>query len=301
MNDLIRELSALFEVNRPPGVGLEFEPAADLPPVRADGTQIRQVVLNLLSNAAEACELGTGRIRLATSLHEHSGALPPADVSEGVLEPGPYVCLEVGDTGCGMRRSTLQRIFDPFYSTKPSGRGLGLAAVLGIVRGHGGAIQVRSRPGEGSTFRLLLPASPEPLAVQSPSVREAPDSRGATVLVVDDEASVLDTTGRMLEKQGYAVIQADGGKRALELLAARGDTIDVVLLDLTMPDMNGEAVFRALRRLDADLPVVLSSGWSAEESLEGLQALGLSGFLQKPYSLDTLAEVIHSALGRKSG
>jgi PAS domain S-box-containing protein len=295
LNELIRELSGLLEVTLPTGVAMEQSLAEGLPAVRADGTQIRQVVMNLITNAGEACASGQGRIRVVTDTLEITDGPPPADVTEGELTPGRHVLIEVSDTGCGMGEATLQRLFDPFFSTKPSGRGLGLAAVLGIVCGHGGAIQVVSRLGAGSRFRLLLPATPEvPESRQSkPRIETGVVAR--TVLVVDDEEVVRNTARRMLEHLGYDVLLAAGGAEALELHARLDGAIHAVLLDLTMPQMSGEAVFRALRRSDPSIRVILSSGYTADDSAAGLDALSLSGFIQKPYSLDDLASTLRVA------
>jgi CheY-like chemotaxis protein len=214
------------------------------------------------------------------------------EVAGAGLQPGLYVALEVRDSGRGMDRETQSKIFDPFFTTKFSGRGLGLSAVQGIVRGHKGAIQVRSTPGQGTAFQVLLPAGARAAAK---TVREAGriDLRGTgTILVADDEAFVRRAVKSALERQGYQVLLAENGREAVDLLRAHGAEVRVVLLDLTMPLLGGEEALRELRRVRPDVSIVLSSGFNEAEAIQRFAGQRLSGFIQKPYTAAQLAEKI---------
>jgi len=236
------------------------------------------------------------------------GVGKPVEEIVGTLPPGgETVFLEVADSGCGIEAATLPRIFDPFFTTKFTGRGLGLAAAQGIILRHSGALQVRSRPGAGSAFRIVFPvlagaaapgvqppaAEPSPL----PPATERPWWGSGIVLLVDDEAPVRTMTTRMLAALGFDVLTAADGAEAVALFGTRSGEIRAILLDLTMPRMNGHEAFLALRRLRADVPVILCSGYDVRESAEKFSDLAFSGFLQKPYRLEELKEVLRKALG----
>jgi CheY-like chemotaxis protein len=210
---------------------------------------------------------------------------------------GSYVFLEVNDTGVGISPQNVPKIFDPFYSTKSLGRGLGLSAVLGIVRGHQGAIRVSSEAGRGSTFRVLLPALEVATAPSRLESSEPPSEvvRG-TVLVVDDEASIQNVARRMLLRLGFQVAAASDGEEAVAVFGADPQRFTVVLLDLTMPNMDGEECFRELRRIRPDVPVILSSGYYRADLMHRFAGQGLAGFIQKPYQLATLERVMSEAL-----
>jgi len=269
----------------------------DLPVIQADAAQMGQVVMNLVINASEALGEQDGVIAVSTNAlpcnaKDLVGMGPGQDLPEGL-----YVCLEVGDTGCGMDQQTLAKIFDPFFTTKFTGRGLGLAAVHGIIRGHKGAIQVSSEPGKGTTFRVLLPAS-GPANPAVPSEPAAISARGSgTVLVVDDEEVVRTLAERMIEQAGFSVLAASGGREAIRLFREHQHEVSCVLLDLTMPDLDGAETFVELRRIRADVRVVLSSGYSEEVATQRFAGEGLAGFIQKPYQHDTLIAQIQVALG----
>jgi CheY-like chemotaxis protein len=211
------------------------------------------------------------------------------------LAPGLYVHLEVTDTGSGMDAGTRSRIFEPFFSTKFTGRGLGLAAVLGIVRAHKGALKVYSEPGKGTTFKILFPALEDAGEDATPSSGASPlaDWRGkGTILLVDDEESLIALGGRMLEHLGFTVLTAADGLQAVDLYRERGKEIDLVLMDLTMPHMDGAKAFGELRRLNPEVRVVLASGYSHEDVAARFAGRGLSGVLQKPYTLAKLRETL---------
>jgi PAS domain S-box-containing protein len=281
----VREMATLLRTAISRQATLVWDLSTDLPPVTADPTQIRQVVMNLITNASDALGEGAGTISLRTGV-----------VADGDRDPGPgqFVFLEVGDNGCGMDSGTLQRIFDPFFSTKFAGRGLGLAAVMGIVESHGGHIRIRTAPGEGTTFRLLFPAVVGQ-ADGTPRRISGADWRGCgTVLVVEDEDGVREVVGRMLERLGFQVITADDGLAALERLDEHDGAVSAVLLDLSMPRMGGFEALQHIRDRKPDLPVILMSGYTEQEVASKLLD-GTSGavcFLQKPFLPEDLTSVL---------
>jgi two-component system cell cycle sensor histidine kinase/response regulator CckA len=269
-----------------------------LPAVEVDPAQIQQLAMNLVINAAESCGDGTGTVTVSTR---------QIDVEEGqneqwftgeALSPGPYVCLEVQDTGCGMDEETVAKIFDPFFTTKFTGRGLGLSTVLGIVRAHRGSLHVKSAPGQGSTFKVLLPASQRPVGDQTAEDRVGSLSGRGLILVVDDELFVLEVARRILEGYGYDVITAENGRQGLEIFRQRGKDIDLVLLDKTMPDLDGEETFRAMKAIDPGLVAILTSGYQETEVTTHFLSHELAGFVQKPYLPETLAIKVKQALQR---
>ncbi len=286
-SEQVREITPLISASIPKNVQVRLALDDDLPPIEADTGQFQQLVMNLVINGAEAVGNSPGAVTVSTGLEDLSAqAIAGMTFAEG-LKPGRYVSLEVRDTGCGMDAATLARIFDPFFTTKFTGRGLGLAAVLGIVRGHGGAVNVRSSPGRGTTFQVLLPvASGKAVAKRAAA---APVSGGAaTILVVDDEELVRRSARMALERYGYHVLLAEDGKRAVEVLEKPEFEISAVLLDMTMPGMSGEQTFQAIRDIRPALPVIASSGYSEAEAMARF-GHGIAGFVQKPYTAATLA------------
>jgi PAS domain S-box-containing protein len=268
-----------------------------VPPVQGDATQLQQVVMNLLTNASDALGGNDGvvTLRLGETHDDEELRSPNALVEE--LSPGPYVYFEVQDTGCGMDDDARNRMFDPFFSTKEQGSGLGLSAVLGIVRRHGGAIHVDSEPGRGTTIRVTLPrADPQPPRVGS--VEPVAEPTRGTVLVVDDEPMVRDVAQRTLEAAGHQVLVACDGVEALEVLAAEGGQVDAVLLDLTMPRMDGTETLRELRKRNLRMPVILASGFSGDAGEVGDPLSPARRFIAKPYDVDELLRVVSQALAR---
>jgi CheY-like chemotaxis protein len=250
--------------------------------------------MDLLLNASEAIGAQPGQISITTgSVH-----LATADCLTGMQDPlaqGDYVFVEVADTGCGIEPSLLDRVFDPFFSTKFTGRGLGLPAVLGIVRGHHGTIQVESTLGSGSAFRLWLPALPGNATASEPPAAPVPGWHGSgTILVVDDEAAVRLTATTMLELLGFDTVCAADGLEAVEIYRANPEKFWCVLLDATMPRLDGEGALRELVRIRENVRVVLSSGYSKKDIMARFAGRGLSGFLQKPYTLQGLTAVLQS-------
>ena len=274
-----------------------FDFAPDLPPVIADSAQVRQLLMNLITNASDAIGSENGAITVKTDLLHADREYLAGTFMDWDLEEGAYVRVEVSDTGCGMDEETRSKIFDPFFSTKFTGRGLGLAAVLGIVRGHKGALKVYSEPGKGTNITVLFPAGAEGERHPLPAARSAGDWRGeGLVMVVDDEEVVRRTASAALERLGFEVIVAADGCEALTLIEARGREVQLVLLDMTMPKMDGLETFLELKRIDPDLKVILSSGYNEQEATNRFTGEGLAGFIQKPYSSKKLAELIRGVL-----
>jgi len=297
LQDLVQDLGHLLSVSISKKVVLKFHFAQNVPAVEADATQLRQVVMNLIVNASEAIGERSGVISITTGLAYCDAAyLHSCFTSNGIAE-GDFVYLEIADTGDGMDKATLERIFDPFFTTKFTGRGLGLAAVLGIVRGHKGAIKVYSERQRGSTFKLLFPVCENAAVTLSPprSIQGAYQGKG-TVLLADDEETIRNLGRRMLQRWGFAVLLAADGKEAVELFRASKNEIALVILDLTMPHLDGEACYREMRQIRPDVRVVLSSGYNEQDVVNRFAGKGLAGFVQKPYTSEELLAKIRAAL-----
>jgi CheY-like chemotaxis protein len=299
ISGLVREISALIQTSIPKNVHLRLDLAEGLSFIQADASQIQQLVMNLVINGAEAIGPDkSGSVSVTTSVQEVDEAyLQTAlgDPTDGAL--GSYVSLEVQDTGIGMDRETLNRIFDPFFTTKFTGRGLGLAAAQGIVRSHKGIMRVYSQPGRGTTFKVLFPASGETVAARPPAATPVV-ARSELVLVIDDEDVIRRTAKSMLERYGYTVVLAEDGKEGVELFKVLAEKVAVVLLDMTMPVMNGEETFRRLKAVKPDIRVILSSGYNEVEAIHRFAGKGLNGFLQKPYSAAALIQKIASVMAQ---
>ncbi len=296
LSDLVREISGLVQTSFPKHAQLRLQLGEDLPGIDADPGQIQQIVMNLVINGAEAIGPEGGSVLVRTAVQEVDSAYIATLSSAGEqLKPGRHICLEVHDTGSGMDEATLARIFDPFFTTKFTGRGLGLSAVLGIVRAHNGAIKVYSQPGQGTTFKVLFPASLKPVPRQTPAPKPQLNGVG-TVLIVDDEDVVRSTARHALERYGYGVILANDGRAALDVFRDHYGDIAVVLLDLTMPVMSGEETLRNLQAIDPKVKVLLTSGYNQVEAVQRFAGKGLAGFIQKPYTAAELAGKIKEAL-----
>ncbi len=278
---------------------LRLNLASGLALVDADPAQVCQVVMNLITNASDAIGDASGVITVTTgSLHADRLYLTTTLLNDQLSE-GCYVYLEVSDTGQGMEPATVARIFDPFFTTKFAGRGLGLAAVMGIVRGHHGAIKVYTEPGKGTTFKVLLPCSAstmEPLSTPRPP--SAPLTQRCTVLVVDDDEVARSAAQGVLEHFGFQVMTANDGAEAVLAVRDHADEIDLVLLDMTMPVMSGAEAFREMRRIRAEVRVILTSGYNEQDAIHRFAGKGLAGFIQKPYAPEELVDKIRRILGR---
>ena len=297
LSGVVEEMASLIHTGISKKATLTLDLGRDLPCVQVDVVQIRQVVLNLITNASDAIGDAPGSIRVITTAADVDSAFLAGASLPGDLPAGRYVILEVSDTGCGMDAETRERIFDPFFTTKFVGRGLGLATVLGIVRGHHGTIMVESQPGHGTTFRVLLPSvdAPADRLAQRGQPSAGRISTG-TVLVVDDEETVRAVARTALELGGYSVLTAADGREALSVLRSHADVIGAILLDLSMPHMDGAEALRQMRRVKPDLPVILSSGYGEEHVACRLAGMKTSGFIQKPYRPSTLLAQVRAAL-----
>jgi len=299
---LIREMEPLLRASLPKTCALDFHLGESLPAIEADATQLRQVLMNLLINAGEAIGDAAGVITVRVASRECDRAYLAGSVLDKEVPEGPYVSLEVTDSGCGMSEETQARMFEPFFTTKFTGRGLGLAAVLGIMSGHHGTIRVTSEPGRGTRIEALFPATKRPVAAPPVSTPVPPAWRGeGTILVVDDELNIRSGAAQALERTGFTVLTAADGQEAVAVFREHAETIRAVLLDLTMPNMDGAATARALRQIRPDVLVVLSSGYTEEEATRQFTARELVGFLQKPYALKDLVRTIRTALEPAEG
>jgi PAS domain S-box-containing protein len=293
MGELVREITHLVRSSVSKKVTLQTKLSGDLAFIEADAAQIQQVLMNLVLNATEALDEEDGGLVTVSAAALHctedylrgSRALftPPA---------GEYVCVEVSDTGCGMGEETVDRLFDPFFTTKFTGRGLGMSAVLGIVRGHRGAIMVDSAVGKGTTVRVLFPASVKAAHAVPEGVPEshaAAAQKAHTILFVDDEPDMLEIGAFMLEDMGYSVVTATGGMEAVEALCVRGGDVDCAVLDLSMPHMDGAQTLLELRRIKPDIRAILTSGYAQEDLEARLAGQKVDAVMTKPYDFSALS------------
>ena len=299
---LVADMLELLRASLPSRCQLRHELPADVWG-ELDDTQLRQVLLNLVTNAGESLGDAAGSVTVRTGkLGADRAALADARGAPDP-EPGSYVFLDVVDDGPGMDAETQRRVFDPFFSTKFSGRGLGLAAVLGIVRGHGGVVKLTSGRGHGTCFRVLLPSAGELLVPEhgKPPEAETPaPARSGRVLVVDDEDAVLEIAEEFLAREGFDAVTAGSGREAVRTFAADPLGFDAAVIDLAMPDLSGERVAAEIRALRPALPLVLASGFSAELAAARCLELGAARFLHKPYEPDDLVRAVHSVLAAES-
>jgi two-component system cell cycle sensor histidine kinase/response regulator CckA len=301
INEVITEMEDMLQVSITKKSTLRLRLTKDIPSVEADLAQLRQVIMNLVINASEAIGEHGGVITVCTGLMQCDRSYLAATFVDEQLPEGQYVFLEVSDDGAGMDELTRGRIFEPFFTTKFTGRGLGLSAVLGIVRGHKGAIKVYSEPGKGTTIKVLFPASSapaQPLQGQAPTERQWRGS--GTVLMADDEETVRKVGGQMLAHLGFKAILAGDGQQALSAFLVHKESIVCVIVDLTMPALDGEETFREIHRIDPRIPVILSSGYNEQEAVQRFVGKGLAGFLQKPYQLSQLRQKLREVLEAKA-
>jgi CheY-like chemotaxis protein len=290
LSELIEEMSQLLKVTIPKNIVLRLDLSPQLPPVDADVTQMQQVIMNLVINAAEAIGKCSGIISIATGVMFIDKAYLAETFIDEDLAEGQYVYMEVSDTGCGMDEETHARIFEPFFTTKFTGRGLGMAAILGIIRGHKGAIKSYSELNKGTTFKVFLPRSKEtsvPISLDD-KIKESWHSQGV-VLVIDDEETIREVAVSMLKDLGLEALTAADGMEGIEIFKHHHQDIDAVILDMTMPRMGGEDTFSELCRIDPNVKVILSSGYNEQDATNRFAGKGLAGFLQKPYTPEQLA------------
>jgi PAS domain S-box-containing protein len=298
LSALVGEMLQLLKVSISKQATLNVTLPANLPAIRANAAQVRRVVMNLVTNAAEALGRNAGTVTVSTSLTRLSPGLRAGGPAS--LPDGEYVRLEVSDTGCGMDESILTRIFDPYFTTKLAGRGLGLSAVQGIVRHHGGSIQMTSAPGRGTQCEILLPVARESI-YEAPALTEPPrqiengDRAAGTVMIVEDEGFLRIPVSKMLRRKGYFVIEASDGTTAIDAFRKQPFAIDVVLLDMTLPVMSGPEIFQELRRIRPDVRVVLTTAYSQETVLAALGGLQAWAFIRKPYQMGELTHLLQTA------
>lgn len=295
---LVIDMKNLLEISVPKGVEIEIVSDSSDPMIQGDITQIRQVVMNLITNAGEAVDNTHGHITLTVASRECDASyLSEHHFIEDIV-PGMYVCITVEDNGVGMDETTSKRMFDPFYTTKETGHGLGLSAVLGIIRGHDGSIEVNSAVGEGTTTTLLLPLwETEPEIDSDDPQPDHPTSSAGTILFADDESEIRQLANLVLAGHGYKIIEAEDGQQAIDIFRDHHEELQLVILDLMMPKKTGLEAHLEISEIDSSVPVVFSSGFNENEALEKLPAKTKSRFLKKPYLAQDLRQLVEDILG----
>ncbi|MDX8389680.1 MAG: PAS domain S-box protein [Mariprofundaceae bacterium] len=292
LTDLILEMLPLLNISIDKKVVLTCHLSETLPLMDADITQMQQIIMNLIINASEAIDHHHGTVVVTTHVMQVDEPYLQGSLHKQDIQVGRYIYLEVSDSGCGMDVDTQKKIFDPFFTTKFTGRGLGMSAVLGIVNGHHGILRIHSELNKGTTFRLAFPISSAdevvPTATKSTKVQH---HASGLVLVIDDEETIREMAGMLLEDMGYTVVTAVDGKDGLEKFQ-ENDAFVGVILDMTMPHMNGDECFRALRKIDPEVQVILSSGYSKEDATDHFHGKDLADFIQKPYQIDYFQKTV---------
>jgi len=302
INSTIEDNIRFLEAAIPKQIGFVLDLDHKVATVIGDPSQLQQVIMNLVINGAEAIGDTVGSITIRTRLkhlEKVDGSQWP--LSGNTLAPGDYVHIEVADTGCGMSAEVRSRVFDPFFSTKPKGHGLGLSAVQGIIRAHRGGLGVDSAMGLGTTFRILLPAGAPGSLVAETSAAAIQGAEGRVVLAIDDEDYMLEVVRDSLEAHGHTALLAQSGMEGIEMLRRHRGRVDLVLLDLTMPGLGGVETCRRLQEVDLTVPVILSSGFAEGEAMAQLRGMNLTGFLQKPYLVMDLIRAVESIPFRAKG
>lgn len=294
LNQVIENNVHLFQAAIAKNVSLHTDLAVDLPLIEADRSQLQQVIMNLILNGAEAIEGDVGHVWVSTGremIMSHDAHF--WHWTGSVLPDGEYICLTVRDSGMGMTPEIRSRIFDPFFTTKEAGQGLGLASVLGIVRDHHGGMHVESEPGQGTLFRLLFPPSQKKeTAVSAPPTRQPANTSGRLILVIDDEKPVREAVTDIMELHDIEVLTAVNGQDGIAMFRQRKEEIQLVVLDMSMPGINGIDTLHELRQIDPEIPVILSSGYSQQQIAPELMINGRTGFLAKPYAVNALVDKI---------
>ena len=297
LSEIVQEMSHLLEVSISKKAVLKYNFSDHSAYIEGDATQIRQVIMNLLTNASDAIGDKSGIISISTGIMDCDQSYLKDIYIKERIPTGTYAYIEVADTGSGMDEETKQKLFDPFFTTKFTGRGLGLSAVLGIVRGHKGAIKIYSELKRGTTIKVLFPVSKMAFENNHDSLKNRyENSLSGTALFVDDEESIRSVTRQMLEQFGMKVFTAGNGVEALKIYKSRPKDIDLVILDLTMPHKGGEETFRELRQINPDIKVIMSSGYNEQEVTQRFVGKGICGFIQKPFQLDKLLKSLKDIL-----
>ncbi|MEZ4709542.1 MAG: histidine kinase N-terminal 7TM domain-containing protein [Caldilineaceae bacterium] len=303
VNELIRENDALIETAVSKSINLILTLDEYLPLIKADRGQLQQVIMNLVINAAEAIESGIGEIEIQTGVCLLSAADLLSYVGHETLKPGPFVFVMVRDSGVGISAATMARIFDPFFTTKTDGRGLGLSALLGVIRSHGGGLHVKTAPGQGSTFTVVFPPLDEPLGEQNSPVASNQQTLlqnlTGTVLIVEDEEPVRVVLQELLELSGLRVLTAENGREGLSAFAKHITEIDMVLLDLQMPIMGGREALTEMRKIRPDISVIVFSGYSESQFSQSPEDAAATLFIQKPFHPPSLVETVAAVLNGK--
>jgi len=295
-NELVEEMTHMLEISISKKAVMKFNLADKIPPIEADATQIRQIIMNLVINASDAINDKSGIISITTGAMECDRDYLNETYIDEQLPEGIYSYIEVADTGCGMDADTKAKMFDPFFTTKFTGRGLGMAAVLGIVRGHNGALKIYSEPGRGTTIKLIFPIAAKQDIKPKGEDRQDKSWRGeGLILLVDDEETIRAVGRQMLEHLGFSVITAADGREAMKVFKTKSAEINLVLMDLTMPHMDGEEAYREMRRFDSTVQVIMASGYNEQEVTQRFVGKGLVGFIQKPFMIDDLREVLRQS------
>jgi CheY-like chemotaxis protein len=299
LSQLVREIEPLIHTSIPKMVDIQLDLGVGLPSVEADPGQIQQLVMNLIINGAEAIGEGNpGAVVIRTESRDLDAEEIRREFPNDQLSPGSYVGIEVRDTGTGMDEATKSKIFDPFFTTKFQGRGLGLAAVSGIVRSQKGAIRVYSSPGRGSSFQVLFPAVAAKAASRGPRMAATETPAAGTVLFIDDEEALRRLAQAALERNGWRVLLAENGAEGVRLFQEHQDHITVVILDMTMAVMGGEEALDRMKAIRASVPVVISTGYGEMEAARHFAGKDMAGLLEKPYTVNQLMETIAVVLGR---
>lgn len=298
MNTLVADMTKMLHSGIKKNVTIELDLLEDLM-IIADSSQLQQIVMNLIINAAEAIGDNNGTVRISLKKVDILTDQTVPDITGKTIRAGRYVCLEVSDNGCGMDEETRQRVFEPFYTTKFTGRGLGMSATLGIIKSHDGAIQLSSKPGEGTSFKVFLPL---PYISGTDEIKSVEDERSftkenGTILLIDDEEELRDLGPSWLKPLGFSALTAANGLEALEIYRKQGSQIDLVLLDLIMPEMGGMETYSRLREISPSVPIVFCSGCSMKEYSTDILEDNRVGFLKKPYKPDQLRNVLLEMLG----
>ena len=295
LNQFVKDGRRILDVIHTESSTLRYELSENVLPIEVDIAQLQQVIMNLVTNASDSLKEGVGEVTVRTDMIEADRLYLDSCLCGNALPAGAYVLLEVSDTGTGIELENVDKIFDPFFSTKSEGRGLGLAALQGIVRGHGGALKLESTVGKGTCFQVLFsPAAKDSLDKDLGLLvaEKAPSTSNETVLVVDDSPEILDTTSDLLASSGFVVITAENGADAIAICQSRKSEIDILVVDMRMPGIGGAEVCRSFRQLSPTALIVLVSGHSAEDQVIELCLNPRTAFLQKPYRLESLLEAI---------